>query len=275
MLRYLKKTLGRGILFKANQSLKVEVFTDADWAGSQDDRKSTTGYCSFVGGNLVSWKSKKQNVVARSSAEAEYRAMTQGVCEGLWLKIILQYMGLQVNKPVTIYCDNKTTISIAHNLVQHDRTKHVEVDRHFIKDQLDKRNICTPFVNSFDQLADVFTKGLCSDNFKNNTDKGLSTCVITLAGMFRMYLNVLALWLLFLLFSSWLAYLIFEDTLQGKTVFSSYGTTLYQMFVLFTTSNNPDVWIPAYNKDRSALLAGRDATSTDRRSSMSVKRKQI
>ncbi|KAK8951032.1 hypothetical protein KSP39_PZI004596 [Platanthera zijinensis] len=171
VLRYLKKAPGRGILFKNNQSPKVEVFTDADWAGSQDDRKSTTGYCTFVGGNLVSWKSKKQNVVARSSAEAEYRAMTQGVCEGLWLKAILRDIGLQVDNPITIYCDNKAAISIAHNPVQHDRTKHVEVDRHFIRDHLDKGNICTPFVNSFDQLADVFTKGLSSDNFNNNIDK--------------------------------------------------------------------------------------------------------
>ncbi|KAK8938673.1 hypothetical protein KSP39_PZI011285 [Platanthera zijinensis] len=101
---------------------RVEVFTDADWAGSQDDRKSTTGYCTFVGGNLVSWKSKKQNVVARSSAEAEYRAMAQGVCEGLWLKAILRDIGLQVDNPITIYCDNKAAISIAHNPVQHDRT---------------------------------------------------------------------------------------------------------------------------------------------------------
>ncbi|XP_019051517.1 PREDICTED: two pore calcium channel protein 1A isoform X2 [Nelumbo nucifera] len=78
----------------------------------------------------------------------------------------------------------------------------------------------------------------------------LRACIVTLAGMAGTYLNVLALWLLFLLFSSWLAYVIFEDTLQGKTVFTSYGTTLYQMFVLFTTSNNPDVWIPAYKVSR-------------------------
>ncbi|KAK8937486.1 Armadillo repeat-containing kinesin-like protein 1 [Platanthera zijinensis] len=106
------------------------------WPTVKDDRKSTTGYFSFVGGNLVSWKSKKHNVVARSNAEAEYRAMTQGVCERLWLKTILQDMSLHVNTPFTIYCDNKAAISIAHNPFQHDRTKHIEVDRHFIKDHL-------------------------------------------------------------------------------------------------------------------------------------------
>ncbi|KAK8938749.1 hypothetical protein KSP39_PZI011662 [Platanthera zijinensis] len=80
LLRYLKKALGRDLLFCRNNNLEIEIFTDADWAGFQDDRKSTTGYCSFVGGNLVMWRSKKQNVVARSSANAEYRAMTQGLC---------------------------------------------------------------------------------------------------------------------------------------------------------------------------------------------------
>ncbi|CAK9138714.1 unnamed protein product [Ilex paraguariensis] len=74
----------------------------------------------------------------------------------------------------------------------------------------------------------------------------LRECVVILAGMLGTYINVLALWLLFLLFSSWLGYVIFEDTQQGKTIFTSYGSTIYQMFVLFTTSNNPDVWIPAY-----------------------------
>ncbi|KAH7651703.1 Voltage-gated potassium channels domain-containing protein [Dioscorea alata] len=86
------------------------------------------------------------------------------------------------------------------------------------------------------------------------TIRDLRGCIVTLAGMMGMYLNVLALSLLFLLFASWLAYVTFEDTLQGKTMFSSYGATLYQMFVLFTTSNNPDVWIPAYKKSRWSCL---------------------
>ncbi|KAK8921057.1 hypothetical protein KSP39_PZI020242 [Platanthera zijinensis] len=145
VLRYLKKAPGRGVLFKNGKSLEVEVFTDADWAGNQDDRKSTTGYCTFVGGNLVSWRSKKQNVVARSSAEAEYKAMAQGVCERLWLRTLLRDIGLQGNNPIMIYCDNKAAISIAHNPVQHDRTKHVEVNRHFIKNHLRQRKYLHPF----------------------------------------------------------------------------------------------------------------------------------
>lgn len=171
VLRYLKKGPGRGLLFSRNDHLKIEVFTDADWAGNRDDRKSITGYCTFVGGNLVTWRSKKQNVVARSSAEAEFRAMSQGLCEGLWLRTLLGDLSLQEESPISLYCDNKAAISIAHNPVQHDRTKHVEVDRHFIKDHLEKGNLVTPFVHSRDQLADVFTKSLSSDTFTDDIHK--------------------------------------------------------------------------------------------------------
>ena len=128
ILRYLKGNPRRGILFKRNTGLVLEAYTDADYAGSIMDRRSTSGYCTFLGGNLVTWRSKKQNVVARSSAEAEFRAMAQGVCELLWLKIILEDLKIKWDGPMRLYCDNKSAISIAHNPVQHDRTKHIEVD---------------------------------------------------------------------------------------------------------------------------------------------------
>ncbi|KAK0582233.1 hypothetical protein LWI29_023202 [Acer saccharum] len=120
ILHCLKGTVGKGILFKRGDKLTLEVYTDADYAGSIDDRRSTTGYCTFLGGNLVTWRSKKQNVVARSSAEAEFRAMALGVCELLWLKIILDDLKVKWEGPMKLYCDNKSAISIAHNPVQHD-----------------------------------------------------------------------------------------------------------------------------------------------------------
>ena len=116
----------------------------------------------FIGGNLVTWRSKKQNVVARSSAEVEYRAMSHGVCELLWLRILMGELGFNLEKPVNLYCDNKAAISIAHNPVQHDRTKNVEVDRHFIKEKLTNGIISVPFVKSEDQLADILTKAVSS-----------------------------------------------------------------------------------------------------------------
>ena len=90
ILRYLKGTPGKGLLFANRGHFQVEVFTDADWAGSVTDRRSTSGYCTFIGGNLVTWRSKKQGVVARSSAEAEFRAAALGICEVIWIKRLLE-----------------------------------------------------------------------------------------------------------------------------------------------------------------------------------------
>jgi hypothetical protein len=175
ILRYLKSTPGKGILFSNHGHLRLEAFTDADWAGSVDDRRSTSGYCTFLGGNLITWRSKKQSVVARSSAEAEYRAMAHGVCELLWLQTLLRDLGFSNSGPMKLYCDNKAAINIAHNPVQHDRTKHIEIDRHFIKEKLSEGSICMPFVRSGDQLADIFTKGLGSKSFHTIASKlGLS-----------------------------------------------------------------------------------------------------
>ena len=89
--------------------------------------------CTFLGGNLVNWKSKKQSVISRSGAEAKFRAMTQGICELLWLKMILENLKIKSDEPMKFYCDNKSTISIVHNPVEHDRTKYIEVDRHSSK----------------------------------------------------------------------------------------------------------------------------------------------
>ena len=94
ILRYLKNAIGKGILFIKN------VDADVDWAGVVDDRRSTCGYFTFVGGNLVTWKSKKQNVVARSSAEAEFRGMALGLCEALWLRLLLQDLGYLSRQPI-------------------------------------------------------------------------------------------------------------------------------------------------------------------------------
>jgi hypothetical protein len=147
ILCYLKSSQGKGLLFSQHDHLKIEAYTDADWAGSIMDQRSKLGYCTFVGGNLVTWQSKKQSMVARFSAEAEFRAMAHGVCEILWLKILLKELGFDSKDSLRLYCDNKAAISIAHNPIQHDQTKHVEIDRHFIKEKLREGTICTPYVD--------------------------------------------------------------------------------------------------------------------------------
>ncbi|KAK2970044.1 hypothetical protein RJ640_014984 [Escallonia rubra] len=166
ILRYLKSAPGQGILFTKNEDHQsVDVYTDADWAGAVDDRRSTSGYFTFVGGNLVTWRSKKQNVVARSSAEAEFRGIALGVCEALWLRLLLQDLGCVSKQPIKLYCDNKAACDIAHNPVQHDRTKHVEIDRFFIKEKLDEKIVELPHIRSEDQLADILTKAVSSRVF--------------------------------------------------------------------------------------------------------------
>ena len=95
----------------------MDAYCDADWAGAIDDRRSTLGYFTFVGGNLVTWRSKNQNVVARSSVAAEFRGMTLGICEALWLRLLLMDLGYLPRQPIRLYCDNKAACDIAHNPV--------------------------------------------------------------------------------------------------------------------------------------------------------------
>ena len=139
--------------------------------GSPTDKRSTSGYCTFVFGNLVTWRSKKQSVVARSSAEAELRAIALGICEVLWLKRLLEEFEVVVEQPLRIYCDNKAAISIAHNPVHHDRTKHVEVDRHFIKEKVDEGTINVNYVLACEQTADILTKALFKPLFEKFVSK--------------------------------------------------------------------------------------------------------
>ena len=172
ILRYLKSAPGKGVLFTKNANYQsIEAYTDADWAGDVGDRRSTSGYFTFVGGNLVTWRSKKQNVVARSSAEAEFRGLANVLCETLWLRLLLQDLGYLSEQPIQLFCDNKAACDIAHNPVQHDRTKHVEVDRFFIKEKLDRKIVKLPKIRSEDQLADILTKAVSNRVFLKFLDK--------------------------------------------------------------------------------------------------------
>jgi len=142
------------------------MLTDADWAGDQDDRRSTSGYVTYVWGNLVTWRSKKQSVVARSSAEAEFRAIALGICEGLWVKRVLEELRMPMKLPIRLHSDNMAAINMSHNPIQHDRTKHVEIDRHFIREKIDAKTIDLRYIPSKEQTADVLTKGLTRDKFE-------------------------------------------------------------------------------------------------------------
>ncbi|KAF5781204.1 putative RNA-directed DNA polymerase [Helianthus annuus] len=178
ILRYLKGTVGHGVLFKPNGHLGTQLYTDADWAGDKGNRRSTSGYFTLVGGNLVTWRSKKQKVVALSSAEAEFRGIAKGITEVLWVRRLLTEIGFPPQETSKITTDNKAAIQISENPVQHDRTKHIEVDRHFIKEKFEAEIVSLSFVPSEEQLADILTKAVnerilhkCLDklNFGNPT----------------------------------------------------------------------------------------------------------
>lgn len=178
ILRYLKMKPGNGLLFKKSDSRDLEVYTDADWAGDISDRRSTSGYCSYVWGNLVTWRSKKQSVVARSSAEAEFRSLSQGICEGIWIQRVLAELGMGNSKSIRLYCDNQAAISIAKNPVHHDRTKHIEIDRHFIAEKIENSVIQIVYTPTRFQTADILTKALPRINFEELSCK---------LGMYNLY----------------------------------------------------------------------------------------
>ncbi|KAH9660146.1 protein kinase domain-containing protein [Citrus sinensis] len=131
---YLLGTLNRGLLYKAGSPLVLKAYSDADWAGCSDSRRSTTGWCMYLGDNLVSWKCKKQESVSKSSTEAEYRAMSGACSEIVWLRRLVSELGFPQASPTLLHADNKSAIQIAENPVFHERTEHIEVDCHYIRD---------------------------------------------------------------------------------------------------------------------------------------------
>ena len=160
VLSYLKRAPGKGLLYRRQGHLHIEAYSDSGFAGDKEDRKSHGGYATYVGGNLVTWRSQKQSSVSRSSAEAEYRAMADTTAEILWLRSLLTELGFPPEGPMQMYCDNMAATFIASNATFHMRTKHIEIDCHFIRQNVVNGTICTPHVASAHQLADIFTKAL-------------------------------------------------------------------------------------------------------------------
>ncbi|KAL1203339.1 Retrovirus-related Pol polyprotein from transposon RE2 [Cardamine amara subsp. amara] len=158
ILRYIKGSPGQGVWMGKNDSTEIVGYCDADYARDTMDRRSTTGYCTFIGGNLVTWKSKKQKVISCSSAESEYRAMKKLTNELVWLKTLLKDLGIESTSPITMHCDNQAAIHIATNSVFHERTKHIEVDCHKVREKIVEGVILPCYTRSEDQLADIFTK---------------------------------------------------------------------------------------------------------------------
>lgn len=161
ILRYIKGTLGHGLLFvPQRQPVTLSAFSDADWAGCPESRRSTSGYLVYLGSNLISWCSKKQPTIARSSAESEYRSLAHASAETTWLAYLLYELGANVTFPILLHCDNISTTYMASNPVFHARTKHIELDYHCVREKvaLGSHRVC--FLPSIDQPADLLTKPL-------------------------------------------------------------------------------------------------------------------
>ncbi|KAL2235601.1 UNVERIFIED_CONTAM: Retrovirus-related Pol polyprotein from transposon RE2 [Sesamum indicum] len=165
LVRYLKGCPGTGLFFPSSNNLKLQAFYDIDWASCLDSRRSLTGFAIFLGPALVSWKTKKQYTVSRSSAEAEYRSMAATVCELKWISYLLRDFGINLDGPIPFHCDNQAAIHIMANPVFHERTKHLDIDCHIVRN-CDKAGFLLPIhVHSRDQVADLFTKPLSGSTF--------------------------------------------------------------------------------------------------------------
>ncbi|KAI3693812.1 hypothetical protein L1987_76764 [Smallanthus sonchifolius] len=160
ILRYIKGTLSQGLLITPSSSTKLTAYSDADWGGCPDSRRSTSGYCVYMGGNLISWSSKRQPTISRSSAEAEYRGVANAVSELSWIRNLLLELHLPVKHASIIYWDNISAVYLSENPMQHQRTKHIELDIHFVREKVRLGTIKVLHVPADYQYADIFTKGL-------------------------------------------------------------------------------------------------------------------
>ncbi|KAJ9546887.1 hypothetical protein OSB04_019430 [Centaurea solstitialis] len=175
ILRYLKGTMFHGLYFSSTSSLVLRGFSDADWDSDMTDRRSTTGYCFFLGDSLISWRSKKQSLTARSSTEAEYRALADTSQELIWLRWLFSDMGAPQKSPTPLWCDKNSAIQIPYNDVFHERTKHIEIDCHFVRQHVVRKTIQLYPISTLDQPADIFTKAHLPGRFRELVDK-LNLC---------------------------------------------------------------------------------------------------
>lgn len=166
VVRYLKNSPGQGILLRADTELKLVAWCDSDWGSCPITHRSLTAWFIQLGGSPVSWKTQKQDVVSRSSAEAEYRAMADTVSELLWFRQLLPALGIECHDPIVLHSDSLSAINLAANPVYHARTKHVGNDCHFIRDEIIKGTIATKHVSTKTQLADILTKALGRREFE-------------------------------------------------------------------------------------------------------------
>jgi hypothetical protein len=186
ILRYLRGTTNHGLHIRYSERLELHGYSDADWASSPDDRRSIGGYCVYLGDVLVAWSSKKQGAVARSSTESEYRALAQVAAELSWIQALLSELEFPLKNVPLTWCDNMSARSLASNLVYHARTKHIELDVHYVRDRVLQNKLKVCYIPSSDQIADCLTKPLGHSQFHCLINKlGVTTLPPRLRGGVR------------------------------------------------------------------------------------------
>ena len=172
VLRYLKGSAKFGLLFQGQDTNNLELigYTDADWAGSIADRKSIGGYCFYLNRCLISHMSKKQRTVALSTAESETHAATEATKEAIWLRNILEELGLKQKKETTIFCDNQAAIALSHNPEYHSRSKHVDIEYQFLRHHVEIKTVILKYVRSEEMAADGLTKSLSREKHQQFCD---------------------------------------------------------------------------------------------------------
>lgn len=182
IIRYLKDTSSFGLHLQQS-SLSVHAFSDSDWARDLVDRRFVIGNCIFLGKNSILWTAKKQRSVAKSSTEAEYKSLAYTSMDLAWISMILRDLGVSLSQPPVLYCDNVSAIALIANPIFHSRTKHIEVDYHFVREKAQRKELTICFVPSEFQLANIFTKALSSPHFSTLKDKLMVIGDIRLRGV--------------------------------------------------------------------------------------------
>ena len=160
ILRYLQGTQSHGLKLCKSDSMLVSAFSDANWAGCPDDRRSTGGFVVFLGGNLISWSARKQATVSRSSTEAEYKALANATAEIIWVQNLLTELGVSHPRAASLWCDNLGATYLSANPIFHARMKHIEIDYHFVRERVVDKLLNIRFIPTGDHVADGFTKPL-------------------------------------------------------------------------------------------------------------------
>ncbi|KAM1422622.1 hypothetical protein ACFX2I_004733 [Malus domestica] len=160
ILRYIQGTISYGLCYTKSDNFHINAYSDSDWAADITTRRSLSGFVVYIGSNPVSWQSKKQSIVSRSSTEAEYKALAHCTADVSWIRSVFKDIHQFLPRPPALHCDNLSALALSSNPVFHSKIKHLDTDYHFVREKVQKGDISVHYIPTDDQVADVFTKGL-------------------------------------------------------------------------------------------------------------------